>query len=75
MTVFTLILQLFSLESLFGDVIGFLSMSIEATLGFPQLISNFRTKSVKGLSYTMIGMWFVGDLSKTIYFISEVTAL
>lgn len=72
MTVFTLILQLFGLES-FGDVIGFLSMSIEATLGFPQLISNFKTKSVKGLSYTMIGMWFLGDLSKTIYFISEVS--
>lgn len=71
MTILTLILQLLNLES-FGQVIGFLSMSIEATLGFPQLISNFKTKSVKGLSYTMIAMWFVGDLSKTIYFISEV---
>ncbi|XP_031472649.1 uncharacterized protein LOC116245058 [Nymphaea colorata] len=51
--------------------IGFLSMSIEATLGFPQLISNLKTKSVKGLSYTMIGMWFLGDFAKTVYFVTE----
>jgi uncharacterized protein with PQ loop repeat len=47
-------------------------MSIEATLGFPQVISNLKTKSVKGLSYTMIGMWFLGDFLKTVYFVMEV---
>jgi uncharacterized protein with PQ loop repeat len=72
MTVITLFLQLSSLEYL-GEVIGFLSMSIEATLGFPQLISNWKTKSVKGLSYTMIGMWFLGDFVKTVYFVMEVS--
>lgn len=71
MTVFTLFLQAFSLNS-FGEAIGFFSMSIEATLGFPQLISNLKTKSVKGLSYTMIGMWFLGDFAKTVYFVTEV---
>jgi uncharacterized protein with PQ loop repeat len=71
MTIVTLVLQVFSL-GYFGQLIGFLSMSIEATLGFPQLISNWKTKSVKGLSYTMIGMWFLGDLVKTVYFITEV---
>jgi uncharacterized protein with PQ loop repeat len=68
MTVLTLCLQLFSLNE-FGEVIGFFSMGIEATLGFPQVISNFKTKSVKGLSYTMIGMWFLGDFLKTVYFV------
>jgi len=47
-------------------------MSIEATLGLPQLISNHKTKSVKGLSLPMIGSWFFGDFTKTIYFIYEV---
>jgi uncharacterized protein with PQ loop repeat len=47
-------------------------MSIEATLGLPQMISNYQTKSIKGLSYFMIFTWFVGDLLKTIYFIAEV---
>jgi solute carrier family 66, member 2 len=48
-------------------------MGIEATLGLPQVISNLKTKSVKGLSYTMIGMWFMGDFVKTVYFVTEVT--
>jgi solute carrier family 66, member 2 len=48
-------------------------MGIEATLGLPQVISNLKTKSVKGLSYTMIGMWFMGDFAKTVYFVTEVT--
>lgn len=74
MTILTLCLQLFNLNQ-FGEVIGFFSMSIEATLGFPQVISNYMTKSVKGLSYTMIGLWFLGDLLKTVYFISEVLSV
>lgn len=56
----------------YGEVIGFFSLSIEATLGFPQMISNYRTKSVEGLSYAMIGSWVIGDAFKTTYFILEV---
>lgn len=36
------------------------------------MLSNIRTKSVKGLSFFMIFTWFAGDLFKTIYFIMEV---
>lgn len=71
MTVVSLFTQLFSLTAV-GELIGYLSMSIESILGLPQVLSNWKTKSVKGLSYTMIALWFVGDLSKTFYFISEV---
>lgn len=71
MTVLTLVIQLFTF-GYFGEMIGLLSMGIESTLGFPQLINNFKTKSVKGLSIQMIGLWFVGDFAKTIYFIMEV---
>jgi len=71
MTVLTLIVQLFTF-GYFGEMIGLLSMGIEATLGLPQLISNFKTKSVKGLSIQMIGLWFLGDFAKTIYFVVEV---
>ena len=53
-------------------MIGFLSLTIEATLGMPQLLSNYRTKSVAGLSFVMIFSWFVGDFFKTLYFIIEV---
>lgn len=56
----------------YGDALGFCSLTIEATLGFPQLLSNYRTKSVKGLSLFMIFSWFAGDFFKTVYFVLEV---
>ena len=71
MTVATLFMQIFTF-GYFGEMIGLLSMGIESTLGLPQLISNYQTKSVQGLSFTMISMWFMGDFGKTVYFIMEV---
>lgn len=57
----------------YGEALGFASLSIEATLGFPQMLSNWRTKSVKGLSFFMIFTWFAGDFFKTLYFVLEVS--
>ena len=71
MTVLTLIAKI-SFIPFYGETVGFFSMAIEATLGFPQLLSNHWTKSVKGLSIFMIATWFFGDFSKTIYFIMMV---
>jgi hypothetical protein len=56
----------------YGQLIGYVSLSIEATLGIPQLLSNYRNKSVEGLSLFMIFTWFAGDFLKTIYFVIEV---
>lgn len=69
-TIVTVIFQVFTF-GFYGEMIGYMSMSIEAALGLPQLISNYTTKSVKGLSFTMIGSWFVGDFFKTLYFVME----
>jgi hypothetical protein len=44
-------------------------LSVEALLGFPQMLSNYKTKSVEGLSLAMIGSWVIGDAFKTTYFI------
>ena len=55
----------------YGDALGFFSLSIEATLGFPQMISNFKNKTTKGLSMFMIFTWFSGDFFKTLYFVLE----
>lgn len=71
LTVITLVLQIFTF-GYFGQFLGFLSLSIEAMLGLPQLYSNWRTQSVKGVSLTMIAIWFLGDFCKTIYFIMKV---
>lgn len=71
MTVVTLVTQLVTF-GYFGELIGLVSMSIEAMLGVPQAFSNWQKKSVQGLSLSMIGMWFLGDFAKTVYFIIEV---
>jgi len=68
MTVVTLFTQVVTL-GYFGELIGLVSMSIESMLGVPQAYSNWSKKSVQGLSLSMIGMWFLGDFSKTVYFI------
>ena len=72
MTVATLLVQLFTF-GYFGQMIGLVSLCTEAMLGLPQIYSNFRNKSVEGLSVQMIMMWFLGDFCKTVYFIANVT--
>ena len=71
MTVVTLLIQVFTF-GLFGQAIGLISMCVESTIGFPQVFTNWRAKSVEGLSVQMILMWFLGDFCKTVYFIVEV---
>lgn len=52
----------------FVEFVGYLSLTIEALLGFPQLVKNFNNKSTLGMSLTMVLLWTGGDLFKTGYF-------
>jgi uncharacterized protein with PQ loop repeat len=65
----------FSHYNHYGTVLGLAALTIEATLGIPQLIRNQRAKSVAGLSTFMICTWFLGDFLKTLYFVIEVRVL
>lgn len=67
----TLILQVFTI-GFFGQILGLLSLGLEAIVGIPQAFSNWKNKSVEGVSLAMIVMWFLGDFAKTLYFIVEV---
>lgn len=71
LTVITLLLQVFTF-GFFGQLLGIISLGLEATLGIPQLFSNWKNKSSEGVSTTMIAVWFIGDFTKTLYFIIEV---
>mmetsp|Transcript_36021 Transcript_36021/g.32400 ORF Transcript_36021/g.32400 Transcript_36021/m.32400 type:complete len:81 (-) Transcript_36021:326-568(-) len=51
------------------ETIGFLALSIEATLGMPQAYSNWKNASTKGLSVALVVNWFLGDASKTGFFV------
>ena len=68
LTVITLLLQVFTF-GFFGQLLGIISLGLEATLGIPQLYLSWKNKSYEGVSTTMISMWFLGDFTKTLYFI------
>jgi len=53
---------------LFFELLGFLALLTESTLGLPQVIRNAQ-QGTAGLSTFLIGSWVVGDVIKTFYFI------
>ncbi|KAL5278844.1 PQLC1 family protein [Megaselia abdita] len=55
--------------SWFMETMGFFAVFVEAMLGAPQFLRNFRNKSTYGMSIHMVLMWTVGDIFKTGYFI------
>ncbi|EAR97330.2 PQ loop protein (macronuclear) [Tetrahymena thermophila SB210] len=72
---FTLVTLMFVHNYAAVQIIGMISAMIEATLGFPQMIKNYQNQNASGISYGLIGSWFLGDFSKTIYFIYKSAPL
>lgn len=54
---------------LYVEILGYFALLIEAMLAMPQMIKNFKKKSVVGLSVGMVLMWMLGDTYKLAYFI------
>ena len=54
---------------MYVEMLGFVSLGIEATLPIPQFISHYRTKSVAGFRPSVVIAWLIGDFFKTCYFI------
>ena len=48
--------------------IFYAALGMESILGMPQVYKNYVAKSTQGLRMEMIGIWFLGDLFKTVYF-------
>lgn len=55
----------------YTEVLGTLSLGIEALLPLPQALANYKRGSTEGLSTVLIGSWVVGDAFKTIYAFSK----
>jgi hypothetical protein len=61
--------QLFTFSnSYYVEVLGYLSATVEACLGLPQVIANYNSKSTKSLSIILVSTWLIGDLFKTYYY-------
>lgn len=56
---------------IFVETIGYCSLVTESMLGLPQVLKNYKNKSVKGMSLSMVLMWLGGDTFKTGYFIAN----
>lgn len=57
-----------SLYSFYSASIGIISLSVEAILPLPQILSNYRSQSCKGFRMSVLASWLVGDLLKMFWF-------
>ncbi len=53
------------------EAVGFSALLLESTLAMPQLYRNHINKSCAGLSLELVAAWVIGDLFKTVLFISR----
>jgi uncharacterized protein with PQ loop repeat len=57
------------------EALGFLSAGIEACLGLPQIVANFKNKNTDTVSFFMLITWAFGDSFKTLYFFKTLAPL
>ena len=59
----------------YSVMIGYIGLSVEATLPLPQLLTHFQTKSVKGFRLTILVSWLGGDALKMLWFFTTTTEI
>ncbi|TFK26166.1 hypothetical protein FA15DRAFT_616164 [Coprinopsis marcescibilis] len=66
---------IFGRSNFYIGVLGFVALGLESTLPIPQLISNYKQRSLYGFRMSTLLGWFGGDLFKTIYFFVQGSPL
>ncbi|KAG0646538.1 hypothetical protein D0Z07_7659 [Hyphodiscus hymeniophilus] len=56
-------------------LIGYLGLSIEATLPLPQIFSNYRSRSCKGFRISVLASWLAGDFMKMLWFFTATSEI
>ncbi|KAI0884490.1 uncharacterized protein GGS22DRAFT_165733 [Annulohypoxylon maeteangense] len=64
-----------SFYSGYSALIGYIGLSVEATLPIPQLVANSRSKSCKGFRFSVLASWLVGDAMKMFWFFTSTSAI
>nr|VWO94617.1 FimK [Ganoderma boninense] len=62
-------------SDLFISALGFVALGLESTLPIPQLISNYKQRSLYGFRMSTLIGWFGGDSFKTVYFFLQESPL
>jgi solute carrier family 66, member 2 len=64
----SIVSYIFSFSSMYAEILGSMSVGVEAIILVPQCIQNYERQSTEGLSYAMMVMWTFGDFMKLTYF-------
>ena len=64
-----------SLYATYSTLIGYLGLSIEATLPLPQILSNYRSRSCKGFRLSVLASWIAGDVMKMFWFFTATSEI
>jgi len=64
-----------SMYGIYSTMIGYIGLSIEATLPLPQILSNYRSQSCKGFRVSVLASWLTGDALKMFWFFSATTEI
>ncbi|KAF5367162.1 hypothetical protein D9758_004006 [Tetrapyrgos nigripes] len=70
-----IIFLVFNHSEVYISILGFCALGLESTLPIPQLISNYKQRSLYGFRTSTLLGWFGGDSYKTIYFFLQNSPL
>ena len=69
LVILTIVSNAFGYEnSIYIETLGFLSAAFEAILGIPQILENYKNKSIISLSNILVLSWLFGDSFKIVYY-------
>ncbi|KAL1894768.1 hypothetical protein Sste5346_005744 [Sporothrix stenoceras] len=63
------------LYSTYSVLIGYIGLSVEATLPLPQIRANMRARSCKGFRVSVLVSWLAGDAMKMFWFFTSTTEI
>ncbi|ROV90248.1 hypothetical protein VPNG_09901 [Cytospora leucostoma] len=63
------------LYATYSMLLGYIGLSVEATLPLPQIFSNARCRSCKGFRVSVLASWLAGDAMKMFWFFTATTEI
>jgi hypothetical protein len=64
-----------SIYPAYSAIIGYIGLSVEATLPLPQLYANAQSGSCKGFRFSVLASWIIGDSMKMFWFFTATTEI